>query len=85
MKVKEDKRLMSEVRRWEEERRHVKTKETMQNCLKSPNGYTLKTINSMNTKQKYQTKKKKKEHWVCQVICETFKIISKGENRCYIF
>ena len=31
MKVKEDRRPMSEVRRWEEERRCVKTKETMQN------------------------------------------------------
>ena len=30
MKAKEDRRLMSDVRRWEEERRHVKTKETMQ-------------------------------------------------------
>ena len=30
MKAKEDRRLMSDVRRWEDERRHLKTKETMQ-------------------------------------------------------
>ena len=30
MYVKEVRRLMSDVRRWEEERRHMKTKETMQ-------------------------------------------------------
>ena len=29
MKVKEVRRLASDVRRWEEEGRHVKTKETM--------------------------------------------------------
>ena len=30
MKAKEDRRLMSDVKRWEEERRCVKTKEAMQ-------------------------------------------------------
>ena len=30
MKAKEDRRLMSDVRRWEDKRRHLKTKETMQ-------------------------------------------------------
>ena len=31
MNMKEVRRLMSEERRWEEERRHMKTKETMYN------------------------------------------------------
>ena len=48
MKVKEVRRLMSDVRRWEEERRHLKTKETMQKKLKSPNICTLNTIDIMN-------------------------------------
>ena len=44
MTVKEDRRLMSDVRRWEEERRHLKTKETMQKLLKSPNVCSHNTI-----------------------------------------
>ena len=48
MKVKEVRRQMSDDRRWEEERRCVKTKETMQKWFKSPNVRTFNTINTMN-------------------------------------
>ena len=57
MKAKEVRRLMSDVRRWEEERRHLKTKEAMQKWLKSPNVCTHITINIMNIEWRLQMKK----------------------------
>ena len=38
---------VKEVRRQEEERRHVRTKETMQKLIKSPNICNFNTINTM--------------------------------------
>ena len=50
VKKKDARRQKSDNRRWEEERRCVKTKETMHKCLKSPNICTFNTINTVNIK-----------------------------------
>ena len=51
-------RPMSEVRRWEEERRCMKTRETMQKWLKSPNICTFNTINTTNIEWRLQDEEK---------------------------
>ena len=61
MKVKELRRQMSDVRRWEEERRCVKTKETMQRWLKSPN---ICTYNTINTTHSIKVIEDGDEHWM---------------------
>ena len=50
----------TDVKRQEEERRHMKTKETMQKWLKSPTVYTFNTTDTMNIEWKLQKIKQRK-------------------------
>ena len=61
-----ERRLMSAVRTWEEERRCMKTKETKPKWLKSPNICTFNAINYYEHWVKVtEDEGKWKENWVC--------------------